>query len=538
MIYLMKETKTMKLKILKRVLAVGVTAVMTLSIMACGRGTSEVVRDETVTDFRIFAGISALSPDNSEKTLIQQMNETMGVHITWENVSEDSLAERKNLIFGAGVDLPDAFMGAGLSDFELITHGASGTLIPLNDYINEANMPNFMRVLEARPNLLSEITMPSGNIYSLPSISEMSFIYKDGNAYSIGSIPQFTAINRVWLDELGLQMPRTIDDLYQVLIAFRDNSGSDDRIPLSFMHGHWAGGMSTLFSAFGFTNYTNRGVIDGQVVFHPAREEYKEAIQYFHNWFNEGLIDMEVFSQDVSQYIAKGNAGRLGVFSWWEIPEVVGELAYQYEYLGFLTDQNGNHGVNLNESVNVSRGSFAITNACRNPELLLRWVDQLFDPLYSMQAVYGPIGEFFTSEPGDDGIFVMRELKEGETEGELKGRLELWGPHAQLAEHFGSVYHMEARAQQRLDDLRDFWFPNVTNFETFPNVTFEIEELDTLNELLEDIDQFVAEQTANWLRNGGIEDEWQDYLERLDRIGLQEVLSIWQTALNRYHSER
>ena len=525
----------MKNKVLRRVVVVGLTVLMALSMAACGRGSGEVVIDESVTEFRIFAGTSALSPDNSEKTLVQQMNETMGVNIIWECVSEDLLAERKNLIFGAGVDLPDAFMGAGLTDFELITHGESGTLIPLNDFINEETMPNFMRVLEVRPGLLSEITMPSGNIYSLPSISEMSFIYEDGNAYSIGSIPQFTAINRVWLDNLGLDMPTTIDELYEVLVAFRDKDGSGDEIPLSFMHGHWAGGMSTLFSAFGFTNYSNRAVENGQVIFHPAREEYKEAIKFFHDWFAEGLIDMEVFSQDVSQYIAKGNAGRFGVFTWWEIPEVVGELAYQYEYLGFLTDSYGNIGVNLNESVTVARGSFAITNACRNPELLLRWVDQLYDPLYSMQAVYGPIGEFFTAEPGEDGIFVMRELEAGETEGELKGRLELWGPHAQLAEHFGTVYHMEERAQQRLDDLHDFWFPYVTNFDTFPNVAFTIEELDVLNEMLEDINQFVAEKTANWLRNGGIEEEWEDYLVQLERIGLQDVLSIWQSAYERYY---
>lgn len=55
---------------------------------------------------------------------------------------------------------------------------------------------------------------------------------------------------------------------------------------------------------------------------------------YFHKWFEEGLIDIEVFSQDSSQYIAKGNGedARLGVFTWWEIPEVVGnERAESYE---------------------------------------------------------------------------------------------------------------------------------------------------------------------------------------------------------------
>ena len=57
------------------------------------------------------------------------------------------------------------------------------------------------------------------------------------------------------------------------------------------------------------------------------------------NGLKKALIDIEVFSQDSSQYIAKGNGedARLGVFTWWEIPEVVGnERAESYEYLPIL----------------------------------------------------------------------------------------------------------------------------------------------------------------------------------------------------------
>ena len=64
------------------------------------------------TTFNIFAGVSALSPDNSEKPLVQQMNEAMGVSIDWNCVSGDTLTEKKNLILNAGVDMPDAFMAA------------------------------------------------------------------------------------------------------------------------------------------------------------------------------------------------------------------------------------------------------------------------------------------------------------------------------------------------------------------------------------------------------------------------------------------
>lgn len=338
---------------MKKLVSCVLIASMVFSLTAC-KGNNDVSTETNgasqseVTNFKIFAGISSLSPDNSEKTLVKKMNEAMGVTIEWNCVAGDTLTEKKNLLLNTGSDLPDALMAASLTDYELITYGASGLLIPLEDYINKETMPNLMSVVEQRPNLLATATMPDGHIYSLPNISEMGFTYSDGNDYYIGAIPQFTAINKDWLAAVGMDMPKTIDELHDVLVAFKEqdcngNGDPNDEIPLSFMFGHWCAGMTTLFSAFGFTDYNDqhRAIKDGKVYYQAATENYKTAVKYFHEWYKEGLIDIEAFSQDDSQYIAKGSGehARLGVFTWWEIPEVVGkERAASYEYLPFLTD--------------------------------------------------------------------------------------------------------------------------------------------------------------------------------------------------------
>ena len=542
-------------KIMKKVGCILLTASLFLSLTGCGNnentssvntgGSTAGVTEEHVT-FKIFAEISPLSPDNSEKTLVKQMNEAMGVNVEWNCVAGDTVTERKNLILNTGADMPDAIMGAPLSDYELITYGGSGMLISLEDYINEENMPNLWKVLEQRPEVLATCTMPDGHIYSLPGISEMGFTHTDGETYYIGAIPQFTAINTDWLEAVNMEMPSTIDELHDVLVAFKENDCNGngdptDEIPMSFMYENWCAGMSTLYSAFGFTDYNenHRAIQDGTVYYQAASDNYKNAIQYFHEWFKEGLIDIEVFSQDSSQYIAKGAAAdaRLGVFAWWEIPEVVGAgRAESYAYLPILTDQEGNSKVNLNEMVPTGHDRFSITKECKNPELLLKWVDQLYDPLMSMQAIYGPIGEFFAEEPDENGVYVMRELKEGETAGELKSKLELIGISRQLADDFGTYYYMEDRAQERLDDLKDFWFPDIHNFEYYPSVTHTLEETETINEYMSDIKALTSEKTAKWLKDGGIEEEWDAYIQTLNSIGLQEVLQAWQDAYDRYES--
>lgn len=531
-------------------MAAGLTAVMAVSTAACGGtgGTDSASSGEEQTNFSIFAGISALSPDNSEKPLVQQMNEAMGVTIEWNCVSGDTLTEKKNLILNAGSDLPDALMAASLTDSELLTYGGNGLLIPLEDYINEETMPNLMKIVEKRPEMLATCTMPDGHIYGLPGISEMGFEYTDGNTYYIGAIPQFTAINTDWLEAVGMEMPTTVDELHDVLVAFRDqdvngNGDPTDEIPLSFIfpekNGSWCAGLGTLLAPFGCTDYQadHRAIEDGKVYYQAASEEYKNAIAYYHDWFEEGLIDIEIFSQDSSQYIAKGNGEdpRLGVFVWWEIPEVVGEeRAESYEYLPILEGPDGTYGVNLNEMGTTSHNSFSVTNACENPELLLKWVDQMYDPINSMQAIYGPIGVYWDEEPDENGCYSMRELKEGETAGELKSKSELLGPTEQLTEDYGTYYYLEDRAQERLNDLENFWFDYVDSTEYYPSVTYTADEIEVINDKLSDIKALTEEKVAHWLRDGGIEEEWDQYLQDLDNMGLQEVVGAWQAAYDRY----
>lgn len=551
----------------KKLFAIVLTLALVLSLAACGGsgtssggtstgaageagGTGAEQPAEKQTSFKIFAGVSELSPDNSEKPMVQQMNEAKGVTIEWNCVSGDTLTERKNLMLNAGSDnMPDAFMAAQLTDNEIMTCGTRGLFIPLEDYINEDVMPNLCSVLEVRPDALASCTMPDGHIYTLPNFSEMSFEYKDGGVYPIGSIPQFTCINTKWLSDLGMEMPTTVDELHDVLVAFRDNDVNgngdpSDEIPMSFIfpesNGSWCAGMTTYWAPFGCTDYNadHRAIKDGKVYYQAASEEYKNAIAYYHNWFDEGLVDVEVFSQASSQYIAKGNGedARLGTFVWWEIPEVVGyDRAADYAYLPILDGPDGTHHVNLNEGSTVGRSTFAVTNACKDPATLLNWVDQMYDPLISMQCIYGPIGVFFDETPDENGVYNTIQLKEGETEGELKSKNELQGPTRQLTEDYGKYYYMEERAQQRLNDLNDFWFQYVDSTESYPGgIVYTEEEITTINDRLSDLKSFTEEKASHWLRDGGIEEEWDQYLTDLDNMGLQDVIGAWQSAYDRY----
>ena len=61
------------------------------------------------------------------------------------------------------------------------------------------------------------------------------------------------------------------------------------------------------------------------------------------------------------------------------------------------------------------------------------------------------------------------------------------------------------------------------------------DELDTIDKWRVDFENFVAEQEATWLRDGGITDEtWNAYKENLNRYGMQDLLETYQAAYDRY----
>ena len=99
-----------------------------------------------------------------------------------------------------------------LDTASLVKYGAEGWLMTWNDYINEEYMPNFYALCQRAPGLLESITAADGNIYGLPQFD-----------YSITDVTNDTLIiNTEWLEKVGMDMPTTTEEFYQVLKAFKE----------------------------------------------------------------------------------------------------------------------------------------------------------------------------------------------------------------------------------------------------------------------------------------------------------------------------
>ena len=218
----------------KKIVSGALCAAMLAGVLSgCSNGLVNDVNDGTVnenvsqTEFKIMGGISALSSGYENNEVITALQESAGITISWETMS-DSLAEQVNIRITGG-QLPDAFMGVGFSNYDLARYGDDGTFLDLVPYLTPDIMPNLCAILEDHPEIRAAITMEDGGIYGLPSGEQMTTAGIGApmdEAFSIFSVPQYSMINKAWLDDLGLEVPTSLDELHDALKAFKDNDMS------------------------------------------------------------------------------------------------------------------------------------------------------------------------------------------------------------------------------------------------------------------------------------------------------------------------
>ena len=497
---------------------------------------------------------SESEPNN--RTIFKRLEEKTNVHVNWKAIQSDQWGDKISLEMSNLKTLPEFVFSAGFNDTDLLKYAKQGVIINLEEYIDKY-MPNLCKVFEQAPEYRTMCTDADGHIWALPWIEQLG--YEKTAIQTIGNMP---FINKWWLDYLKLDVPHTVDEFEQVLIAFRDNAdalkkefGIDgDIIPMSCIIGSGNEDCRVLTNGFG-EGYGDpddgRHIVvdnDGKVICSAMTEGYRKGCEWLHKLYTEGLIDKEAFTQEWATYVAKGKAGRYGVCFSWDVANIAtvsmddliaGEGWIPLPMLKAdvlnLTPVTGSY------TSGFDRGRCVVTVNAKNPALVCAWLDQMYDPMQSPQNNWGTYGEdddfdIFEMGTNDAGEPMLKHTWLGDASPvEVREAECVGGPLAILDSYYGKYVTCPDDAQYRLDWIKNVYTPDMHAKYVYPNVFMSTEDTKTISNLNADIYKCINSFRADAIMNGFDDAAWEKLQSDLHAYKIDEYLAIYQKYFDAFN---
>lgn len=542
----------MNRKLVNRMSTTALAAILAASFPMSSLAAEDSVfpLEETVTLTGMISYPANTESDPNNRTIFKRLQEQTNVEIEWTAIQSDQWADKIKLNMANINSITDFVFSAGFSDSDLLRYAEQGAIIPLEEYIDSC-MPNLSAVFEKYPEYRSMTTAPDGHIYSLPWIEQLG-----AEKTAIQTVGDMSFINKKWLDFLGLEIPETVDEFEQVLIAFRDNAEKlqaefgieGSIIPMSFIMNDGDQDPAILINGFG-EGYgdADRGrhiavTDDKQVICSATQEGFKKGMAWLHSLYEQELIDPEAFTQEWSTYVSKGKSGRYGVCFSWDVANIDNlqdwvPLPALTADVRNITPQNGSF------TSGYDRGRCVVTAVAEDPELVCQWLDQMYDPFQSPQNNWGTYGEeddfdIFELGENENGEQMLKHAPLGDASPvEVREAECVGGPLAVLDEYYGVYVTCPDDAQYRLDWSKDVYTPDMTMQYVYPNVFMSAEDTEELSNLQADITKTINAAKADWVMNGFDDSDWDEFQSELEAYGLSDMLAIFQKYLDEYYAE-
>ena len=519
-----KESNTSESQTNNQVSEVGSSETEVTGNPVAKTGYPIVAKNETLT---VVTNQFDGATKGSDSDIHNEIAELTNVTIDWELYDKTAWGEKAALVLSRS-ELPDILLGTNMNDADYLNMVDAGQLVAIDEYLEYA--PNFCTVLENSPGLKEAITASDGHIYAFPSV-----IGYGAETYSC-MVNNVSYINQTWLDKLGLKMPKNTDDLKTVLKAFvtqdPNGNGIADEVGITTVAAFddWFGAFGIIPSA-NELKVENLTVMDGEVVYAATQDEYRDALNFFHELWVEGLIDPEAFTQDSSMYNAKLKAETrvAGMFSCWRGTSWrLSNEDTEYSILPVLQGPEGDQLYPQRYSGLSQRAHVMITTDCENIELAVRWVDTLIDPVYAYQFWTGSRIGYHVADNGGDRYEVLRAAdKSDPNDSALTDFRITCVDYTTVDKKPLDPDPFNVDNEKAVSDtMYKPYFPE----EYYPNVFLTIDEANRAAEIYADLRLYMKQFYADWIINGGDDAKWDSHLKQLEQLGVEEFVKTYADA--------
>ena len=303
------------------------------------------------------------------------LKDDLNIEVVYDWIASSSdYDEKMNLCIGSGT-IPE-MMNVNVTQYRALLK--YDMIQPLDQYFEDYASDKLKGYVESGGEELKKcITNDKGEMMAIPAPSMM-----------VGEMNEMW-IRQDWLDNLGLEVPRTWDEMAAVAEAFvtqdPDGNGEDDTIgilgPGNSNHINDIGdnqfGLDPLFCSFqSYPQYWLQDE-DGTVKYGSIQPETRTALEKIQKLYTDKLIDPEMLVRNNCQEAVL--SGKVGIFfgPWWSgytVSEAT--LAGEADWRAYFTplSEDGKYYTHMPDPTSKY---VVVSKSCKNPEAAIKIINYL-----------------------------------------------------------------------------------------------------------------------------------------------------------------
>ncbi|MFI3324836.1 MAG: hypothetical protein R3Y35_01530 [Clostridia bacterium] len=492
--------------------------------------TYTIMNNKAATDY---------SASNNDKLFVELSTEGTNVSLEWTETSETLYDEQVAIILATGENMPDAFM-YWPNESAMATNAEM--FYELTDEILYTFAPNIVSAMEENVEEgLDALRKSDGSIYSLPT-----YVWSEyGNWAS-----SILYIRQDWIEDLGMEMPSTVEELYEILTAFNENDmngngDTSDEIPYLYADTNWAGKLIVMAGSWGIagrnlnTDSWYGEVNDGVYSLNITEDCFYDFITEMNKWSSEGLINSDGFTLTSSEYNSLTyTADSYGLIGTWTPTDITEYFDGKWAALPVLTVE-GYEGEEVHcgeyEVVTANKNGFIISADCEEPEGLLRWWDNLHsDDEWKVISRDGEEGMGWSYN--DEGVAIVTVPEEWPTGiSSATEYFNTYGMRSYSALLFTGESPVPDESIESSDLIRyqvGSMYEEYFQDELIPTTAIPADASEEFSYVKTEIETAVANFYGSAVVNGFTDADWDAYLANLDALGIDEWVEYYQNYVD------
>ena len=488
---------------------------------------------DTDVKLKVWERLSFTKGSNTGDTEYGKLlSQKTGINVEYLNPPLGKEKDSFNVMIASG-DLPDiikwqwgvASQYSGGANKAL----ADGLALPLNDIMDKW-APNLKKVLQDNPAYDKGAKTDDGIYWGFPMIREDEYLM----------VFQGPVVRKDWLDDVGLQVPTTIDEWYTVLKAFKEKKGAT--APLTYLEvpttlltcGGFIGAYGTIRDFF---------VDDaGKIKYGPLEPGYKDFLTTFKKWYDEGLLDKDFATIDNKTITAKITSGKTGA----TINNVGGGIG---TYMNTMKEKDAKYSVvaapypvlekggrpMFGQREPAITGMFGVINPkSKNIEIAARFLDYGYSEEGRLMMNFGEEGVTYKMI---DGYPTYTELVTKNPNGLVFSEcLSLYVNGTNNCSIQDRRYMEQYLEYPQQKEAIPIWADTDAAKHLVPtNITLTEEEAAQYTKIMADINTYESEMYLKFIMGVEPLDNFDKFVDQLKKMDIDKAISIKQAALERFN---